>query len=1448
MAGWRIMKSYLIRFGILLGGVLGVLTSCLGVAPTAEVKKVDSLNLLAYKWRYMNVDSAYWYAGQAEKCARFYTDGRSEALNTKGFCYFMRMDYKNAETCFHRIPEITQNELECLIADVGLMRIYQKTAKNKLFYDCRNRALKRMNRIEEDRNLFTEKRELVRLDYAFSEFYLVSALYYSGLQQEHEAWEALDKIAKTDWVKNDTGQSLFFHYACGLIGKPVGKSFENEMVRLNKLEELFYVLQSAREHGFVYWEGMGSLELADWLLHEFNIDAAVRKKRQILVDLKGESSDENVSVGLACKSLACFERYGVRFLDTGGLVLLAKCLNYSGRYQEAIILLEKALSLINAHRRCHTKGEILDTLAVSGGGNSYLCLEMDWLQDSSVYTLPEWILRIREQLSVSFAGLGYKKESDYNRNIYLDVLSEIRQDKELESRYERLEKRETELDFLIMAVGIGVVVVLVCLFLLDRFSKRKNSLYVNRLEQLLALCREIILHVPMDAGAIQQGLDRLFGFGKVKLMRVEGTEKWSLNIVHRLSKENKVLVRLIQPYLDWNSDSEALAVSFQEEYVRLEKERYVYEQHIVENKRQNILKKTCLAIVNGIHPYLDRMLNEVHKLVQKDFTYEQQIRQEKYRYIDELAQKINEYNEILALWVKMRHGSIALNIESFELDELFQLIKKGHRNFEQKGLMLKVVDTKACVRADRALTLFMINTLTDNARKYTMSGGQVKLEALEYADYVEISVEDTGIGLSERDVNRILSEKVYDPHVIGMSDDAGLSAGLRESKGSGFGLMNCKGIIEKYRKTSSLFQICTFGIQSKLGEGSRFYFRLPKGIHHMFSVLWITLMTMVFAGCVNENGYSLSEDVAFNISQMTRYDRDFIPMLENASALADSVYYANLYGEYTQAISYADSVFRILNRHYWKYAVDPQDSIRLYSSEYPAEISWWNTYFDTDYHVILDVRNEAAVAYLALKKWEAYEYNNKAYTSLYKLHSEDRTLESYCSQLQHSTTSKIVGIVLCCLIGFILLVGYYWLYVRKRILDRRRLEQVFDINRAIFDVTARSEMEHREEALQSEENTLKILPKRIVQSIFGLLNELIPVKDLGLSVYNRVTDVLEYSSDSGKSISMDKIQLCFFQNSWIYESKVLHIPLSVEWGDSVQKVGVLTLEVNESLSRQSRLLLELVERYIAVIVLNSVVKTAGRYRDIESAYEETYKAMWEDNQIHVQNLVLDNCLSAIKHETVYYPSRIRQIVGKLKQDVEDELEEKRQIVAMSELMEYYKGVFSILSSCASRQLEEIVFRRGVIEVKDLLDYAKKFCEKASRKSGLSVNLEISSTEGRVVGDKVLLQLLVESLFQDALSVRKDGVIKLGAVLKGCFYEFYFVDCRRMFSDSDIQELFYPDLSRIQAEEQGNGNGSALLVCKQIIREHDEYAGRRGCRMDAVQTDAGFTVLFSVPSR
>ena len=94
------------------------------------------------------------------------------------------------------------------------------------------------------------------------------------------------------------------------------------------------------------------------------------------------------------------------------------------------------------------------------------------------------------------------------------------------------------------------------------------------------------------------------------------------------------------------------------------------------------------------------------------------------------------------------------------------------------------------------------------------------------------------------DIDRIKGEKVYDASVIG-KDNPLLS---QKNKGGGFGLMNCKGIIEKYRKSDRMFSVCSLDIKSEKGYGSRFSFRLPKGVMRIVVLLLSLLPSNVSAG------------------------------------------------------------------------------------------------------------------------------------------------------------------------------------------------------------------------------------------------------------------------------------------------------------------------------------------------------------------------------------------------------------------------------------------------------------------------------------------------------------------------------------------------------------------------------------------------------------------------
>lgn len=1420
--------------------------SCTDMGPTKEVRLIDSLNGKAYAYRYRSLDSSYKYANEAYRQVNFYKSGKAEASNNLGFCAFMAMDFDRAEALHKEVYKLTKNELELLIADIGLMKICQRTAMNKEFYDYRNSALKRMKRIREESDLFADRHEALRLDYAFTEFFIVSSIYYYYLQQRQEAITSLNRIPE-DEALTDTNQLLYYHYIKGSASLVEATKPEDRKMR--EFDQLYITWRTAVQTNHPYFEGNGLQGLANLMVSPNNFEL-FRTRRGYALDQFGFPVDSLLPLRMAQRALEKFREYNDLYQIAGAYVSIGKYMNEHGRYTEALDTLAKALDCVNQHHMLyyHHAADTLDKLHVFVEGDTTYT-GVPWIMQEDVRTVPEWISRIREQLSVSYAGLGMKYASDYNRNIYLDILNYTRQDKELESRYLSLEADSRQMTLVLSLVIVGLVLVVILWWFFNKRSKIRNQVDVERLQRILTLCRDITSSIPMNVPLIQQGIDQLFGKGRLQL-EIPEEGKAALVPLHRLNRDEKALVHVLEPYIVWAADNEQMVEALSDERMQLEKQRYVYEQHIAGNKRQNLIKKACLAIVNGINPYIDRILNEVHKLTERGYIDNAKIKKEKYQYIDELVTTINEYNDILALWIKMKQGTLSLNIETFSLNELFELLSKGRRAFEMKNQKLEIEPTTVMVKADRALTLFMINTLAENARKYTPEGGTIKVYARITEDaYVEISVEDNGRGISEEDVAHIIGEKVYDSRVIGMKNAADPEV-LKENKGSGFGLMNCKGIIEKYKKTNDLFRGCVFDVESELGKGSRFYFRLPSGVRKAMGVLLLCLLLPLgMVSCLHDPIPPMLQD---GDSIVVVMDSAYEDLLDVASDYANAAYFANVDENYELALQYIDSAMLFLNEHYEKYARPdrPHRYMKLVGEGTPAEISWWNELFDSDYHVILDIRNEAAVAFLALKQLDAYSYNNSAFTDLYKLQGEDQTLEAYCRQLERSNTNKTVGIILCFVLLIVSLVGYYFLYMRKRLQNRLNLEQVLEINQKVFAASlVRPQEQENAEALQREESTLKEIPQRIVDEAFGSVNELLTIDRMGIAVYNETTHRLEYASRPGQEMP-EMVEQCFSAGEYLSEQHLQAIPLMVEAGGEHQCVGVLYLERREGTEQETdRLLFELVARYVAIVVFNAVVKLATKYRDIESAHEETRRASWEDSMLHVQNMVLDNCLSTIKHETIYYPNKIKQIVGRLNAQNLSETEEREAVETMTELIEYYKGIFTILSSCASRQLEEVTFRRTVIPVQELLDAAGKYFKKLMKNRPERIELEIEPMEAKVIGDVNQLRFLLENLIDEALTVREDGVIRLQARKDNEYIRFLFTDTRREKSVEELNQLFYPNLARMTSGEKGELRGTEYLVCKQIIRDHDEFAGRRGCRINAEPAEGGgFTVYFTIPRR
>jgi hypothetical protein len=286
----------------------------------------------------------------------------------------------------------------------------------------------------------------------------------------------------------------------------------------------------------------------------------------------------------------------------------------------------------------------------------------------------------------------------------------------------------------------------------------------------------------------------------------------------------------------------------------------------------------------------------------------------------------------------------------------------------------------------------------------------------------------------------------------------------------------------------------------------------------------------------------------------------------------------------------------------------------------------------------------------------------------------------------------------------------------------------------------------------------------------------------------------------------------------------------------------MALEGEARLSSNERMTLEIIAGYVASIGYHATVDMAREYRNFDELVEESRRIVYEENLLHVQNQVMDNCLSMIKHETIYYPNRIRELVERIKNGGENLSNEK--IMAMRELMDYYSSVYGTLTTCAANQLDDTAFLPRRTSIDEVAGECVAFAHRRAKRAGLSLTIDYVACGEYFRGDKELVSFLLESLFEELIAVNKDGRLVLRAVARQETLLVELLDERRSLDSETMAAMFVPSTDNLDGGEGVTGTG--YLVAKEIVRMHEDYMGLYGGRVEAVAHEGGTLIRFTLP--
>jgi len=176
--------------------------------------------------------------------------------------------------------------------------------------------------------------------------------------------------------------------------------------------------------------------------------------------------------------------------------------------------------------------------------------------------------------------------------------------------------------------------------------------------------------------------------------------------------------------------------------------------------------------------------------------------------LDRLGYLINDILDI----AKIEAGRMDLFKEMIDVSKLVKECCDAWKlktATKELNLECNIPASKLEIPVDKTRFMQVLSNLINNAVKFTPPKGKVTVSINERGEYVEFSVKDSGVGISEEDSKKLFQKFQQ----VNRTPGAG-------AKGTGLGLSIVKSLIELHGGE--------VGVESKINKGSRFFFTIPK--------------------------------------------------------------------------------------------------------------------------------------------------------------------------------------------------------------------------------------------------------------------------------------------------------------------------------------------------------------------------------------------------------------------------------------------------------------------------------------------------------------------------------------------------------------------------------------------------------------------------------------------
>ena len=180
--------------------------------------------------------------------------------------------------------------------------------------------------------------------------------------------------------------------------------------------------------------------------------------------------------------------------------------------------------------------------------------------------------------------------------------------------------------------------------------------------------------------------------------------------------------------------------------------------------------------INDFKEYIEMWIHEVKLPIASSTLMLHNNKPDSNKKIKEQINRIENYVEQVLYFVRSENLEKDYLIRTYNLEEIVnKVIRKNKESLLLKRISIEIGDIDKIILSDGKWLEFIINQIVSNSIKYSKtSNSKIKFNSKTMDDFIILQIEDNGIGINEKDINKVFNKSFTGENGRNISSSTGM--------------------------------------------------------------------------------------------------------------------------------------------------------------------------------------------------------------------------------------------------------------------------------------------------------------------------------------------------------------------------------------------------------------------------------------------------------------------------------------------------------------------------------------------------------------------------------------------------------------------------------------------------------------------------------------------------